>query len=128
MIYHFGHGRTCIGFPENHKEPEPSPFVKLIKYLHSRALKDEQRFHTDGGLAKAIDRARASVNMSNIKDNDVEPLLFKLLGAKKSHKLRLDEMTPIQEMVDIVRAGKWVGVHPVVPEPLRERTLQPETS
>jgi hypothetical protein len=110
------------------KESEPSPFVKLIKYLHGRALKGDQRFHTDGGLAKAIDRARASVNTSNIKRDDVEPQLFRLLGAKKSPKVRLDEMTPTQEMVDLVRAGARVGVHPVVPEPLREATLQPQTS
>ena len=39
---------------------EPPPFVKLVKALHRIACPNYRKSTTDGGMAKAIDRARSS--------------------------------------------------------------------
>jgi hypothetical protein len=96
----------------------PPPFIRLIKYLQDCALKGYKRSNTDGGLAKAIDRARASIVVSDIERKDPEKLIFGMLGASKKCGGRYGDYSDMQFMVDRVLEGRWLGVHPVVPEPL----------
>jgi hypothetical protein len=113
------------GNSRRREETKSSPFVKLIKELQQRAL--QKPVQSDHALAKAINRARASINVSDIEDSEVEALIYNILRATKpSERSRLSSVSDyrdadgygaLQELVNIVLEGRRVGLHSVVPEP-----------
>ena len=114
----YGTRKDAYQIRKDEEKFSPPPFVRLIQHLQNCALKGYKRSHTDGGLAKAIDRARTSIDLSDIKDSDVEELIFRILGASKKRGGQYGNYSDMQFMVDRVLEGRQVGVHPVVPEPL----------
>jgi hypothetical protein len=116
------HGLNCGTRRETPRKGEetfsPQPFVRLIKYLHHHVLGRHKSHQSAGGLAKAIDRARASIDVSKVKDDEIEGLVYQLLGTNKTVRRRHDDYSDVQFLIDTVLQGKRVGRHPVVPEPL----------
>jgi hypothetical protein len=102
--------------PNKHgANPErPSPFVELIKALQTIASPEYSRSSTDGGLAKAIGRARQLIISSqseSVDVNELERQLLKRLNIETCSQLNTDELSPLTEAVNMV-IGRVEGLKP----------------
>ena len=98
-------------FPEG-----PSRFVELIKALQTIASPEYSRSSTDGGLAKAIGRARQSVRApqsvgKSVDVDELERQLLVRLNIETLSQLNTEELSPFAEAVNMV-TGRIEGVKP----------------
>ena len=109
-------------------EPEPSSFVKLVQSLQKIACPRYTRSYTDGGMAKAIGRARHTKHSIKVPNNlaagSIEPdkLEHELLACFGIDRYPLQNQldpSPLQQAVKIVLEGtRRPGIHPFIAEPL----------
>jgi hypothetical protein len=102
----------------SNRAPSSSQFVRLIKYLENYALQGKKRFHSYGALAKAIQRARQSIDTSNASADKLDHLIYSILGIPGYTGFDPSEFSDMQYMVHMVLEGRDVGIHSASPEPL----------
>lgn len=102
---------------------EPSPFVEFIKALQIIACPDYHASASDGGLAKAIGRARQSIEVpqsvrvaDSVETDALELLLLKMFGITSYSQLKTLEPSPLEQAVRMVTESDRPGVHPFIPE------------
>jgi hypothetical protein len=98
------------------KPKEPSRFVRLVKALQTIASPEYRRSSTDGGLAKAIGRARGLVRApesvgKSVDADELERQLLKRLNIETDSQLNTDELSPLAEAVNMV-IGRIKGLKP----------------
>jgi hypothetical protein len=113
-----GIGRDHYRDPPGKGAPPPLPFVRLIKYLQNHVLQGRKRFQSAGALAKEIQRARQSVDTTNVDTNKLDKLLYSILGVPGYTGFDPSEFSDMQYIVHMVLEGRSVGVHSASPESL----------
>jgi hypothetical protein len=112
--------------PDKHGVPpeKPAPFVELIKALQAIACPDYRRSSTDGGLTKAIVRARKLINIpesiyigGTVDADELERQLLRTFGIEKFDQLNARELPPLAQAVGMVIGDTRPGIHPFIPEP-----------
>jgi hypothetical protein len=110
---------------DRYREIMPSRFVELIKALQAIACPHYRRSTTDGGLAKAIARARRSIKVppnfyigGSPGTDELERELLKGFNIKAYAQLSVRELSPLQEAVKMVIDNARPGIHPFIPQPL----------
>jgi hypothetical protein len=99
------------------RPPEPSAFVKLLKALEGIACPDYHRSQTDGGLAKAIGRARTRYRADPGDPEKVEHDLFAFFGLEGYPEYYQENGSALEEAIRLVVEGTKPGIVPFIPEP-----------
>jgi hypothetical protein len=104
-------------------QPTAPPFVKLIKALQTIACPDYRKSSTDGGLAKAIARARLADKApqdiyvgGSVETDALERQLLDVYGIRDYSQLNARDLLPLKQAVKMVIEGTRPGTHPFVPE------------
>jgi hypothetical protein len=113
-----------------YREKRPSHFVRLIKALQAIACPHYRRSTTDGGLAKAIARARRSIKVpqniyigGSVGTNELERVLLETFNIQAYEQLNVRELSPLQEAVKMVIDHARPGIHPFIPQPLHSSQM-----
>lgn len=112
-------------YRENDVSPgdrKPARFVELIKALQTIACPRYQRSTTDGGLAKAVARARRVIILPknvfigvSVVTDELERELLNIFDISAYSQLNARDLSPVQEAVRIVIDGARPGIHPFIP-------------
>lgn len=106
---------------DNEQTSEPSDFVTLVKALQTIVCPSYRRPHSDGSLAKAIDRARRSISVPKTLvgagPTELKREFLSILGMRAYPREWHDGISPIEQAVKLVLGGGRPGVFPFIPAP-----------
>jgi hypothetical protein len=93
---------------------QSAPFVRLIKHLHDYVMVEGKKIHSDGALAKAIQKARESIDVSMVNTDKLDELLYGLLGVP-GYKGLGEYFSDMEFLVYSVLNKRDVGIHQIGP-------------
>jgi hypothetical protein len=92
------------------KKFSPQPFVRLVGYLQTCVLQNERISQPHGGLAKAIDRARAATDVSHVDCKNVPEFVATVFGVSLIPQQR-GYISDMQHVINLVLHGREFGLH-----------------
>jgi hypothetical protein len=112
-VYRIGRGKPSA---------EPSEFIAFLKALQGIACPDYHRSGSDGGIAKAVQRARQRLGLPESLHGGGTPkklqkVLLEAMGLSHYPKMDRQDPLPLEQAIVLAVEGKTPGIFPFISEP-----------